>query len=63
MKGKKFAEFLYKGWFLSLVIFVLLIMIAFLEVKVAIPGFVFFVFLLYYNFRYNYKRKGNNSIY
>ena len=58
MKGKKFAGiFIQKAGFYLLVIFVLLIMIAFLEVKVAIPGFVFFVFLLYYNFRYNYKRK------
>lgn len=58
MKGKKFAGiFVQKASFYLLIILILLIITAFLEIKVAIPGFILFLFLLYYNFRYNYNRK------
>ncbi|MDQ2085118.1 DHH family phosphoesterase [Herbivorax sp. ANBcel31] len=58
MKGKKFAGiFIQKASFYLLIIFILLIITAFLEIMVAVPGFIFFMFLLYYNFKSNYKRK------
>lgn len=57
MDSKKFSGiFLPKASFYLLVIFALLIIIAVLEFVAAIPGFILFLFLLYYNFRSNYIR-------
>lgn len=57
MDSKKFTGiFIPKASFYLLVIFVLLIVIATLKLIAAIPGFILFLFLLYYNFRSNYIR-------
>lgn len=58
MESKKFiGMFVPKASFYLLVIFFLLIIIATLEFVIAIPGFMLFLLLLYYNFRSNYKRQ------
>ncbi|TYQ14999.1 UNVERIFIED_CONTAM: c-di-AMP phosphodiesterase-like protein [Acetivibrio alkalicellulosi] len=58
MDSKKFSGiFIPKASFYLFVIFLLVVIIGLLEIVVAIPGFALFLFLLYYNFRSNYKRK------
>lgn len=57
MESKKFiGMFLPKASFYLLVIFLLLLIISALEFFIAIPGYILFLLLLYYNFRSNYKR-------
>jgi len=48
--------FLPKASFYLFVIFILLILIAVLKFMAAIPGFILFIVLLFYNFRSNYVR-------
>ncbi|HPD01244.1 MAG TPA: DHH family phosphoesterase [Acetivibrio sp.] len=57
MKRKKISGiFLPKASFYLFVIFILLILVAVLEFVAAIPGFILFIVLLWYNFRSNYIR-------
>ncbi|NLD50509.1 MAG: phosphoesterase [Clostridiaceae bacterium] len=57
MDSKKFSGiFIPKASFFLFVIFVLLIVIAFLDFKVAVFGFVLYIFLIYYNYRSNFLR-------
>ncbi|NMB33169.1 MAG: phosphoesterase [Clostridium sp.] len=58
MDRKKISGlFVPKASFYLFVIFILLILVAVLEFVAAIPGFILFLFLLYYNFRSNYLRQ------
>lgn len=57
MKRKKISRiFLPKASFYLLVIFILLILVAALKLVAALPGFILFLCLLYYNFRSNHIR-------
>jgi len=58
MDNKKFLGLLIPraGFYLWVILF-LVVIIAMLDWRIAIPGFVLFVFLTYYNISTNYKRK------
>jgi len=58
MDSKKHSGiFIPKAGFYLWVIFILLVVIAFLDYRIAAPGFVIFLFLVYYNYRSNYVRR------
>ena len=57
MDSKKHSGiFIPKAGFYLWAIFILLVVIAFLDYRIAMPGFVIFIFLVYYNYRSNYVR-------
>lgn len=58
MDNKKFSGiFIPKASFYLWFIFVLLIVMGYLNIWIAIPGYILLVFLLYYNFRSNHLRR------
>jgi c-di-AMP phosphodiesterase-like protein len=58
MNSKKHSGiFIPKAGFYLWAIFILLAVIAYLDYRIALPGFVIFIFLVYYNYRSNYIRR------
>lgn len=56
-KSKYTRIFIPRAGFYLWIIFIMVVVIAILELKVAIPGFILFAFLVYYNYRSNYIRQ------